>query len=276
MGFCLYVAAGVCLHNATNDEPSPQSSSDLHFILSAMNALGKKHNITKHFTAQLELDIEASGIENNTKRYTCRVTEDIHGGVPSIPMNGMLASRNGQPMTVDEMAAFSKKTSIWKEPLVESIFAADNTLKSDTRPDNVRFWNVQSVEYASSKKDTPPLKPFVPQFTPMMQLRDLASASCPRGATPRDPSCPFSKEPPLSAVPRDSSNTMQFPFRQAEQNPEKSWLPSMGYHAPPNGWDKPASNSSDQFNDYNQSSAGLDALLDGIDWTLEPDQNRSG
>lgn len=276
MGFCLYVAAGVCLHNATNEGPSPQSSSDLHFILSAMNAIGKKHNITKHFTAQLELDIEASGIEANNRPYTCRVAEDVHGGVPNIPMNGMLASRNGQPMTVDEMAAFSRKSSIWEEPLVESMFAADNTLKSNTRPDNVRFWNVQSVEYASSKQDTPSSKPFVPQFTPMLQLRDLASASCPRSATPGDAACPFSREPPQSDVPRDSSNTMQFPFRQAEQNPEKSWFPSVGYLAPPNGWEKPASDGSEQFNDYNQSSVALDALLDGIDWTLEPNQNGSG
>lgn len=63
-GFCLYVAAGVLVQDKKLDPSRVATLHNLDFLLSAMRALGKRHSITNHFTAQLELDIEASGIRN--------------------------------------------------------------------------------------------------------------------------------------------------------------------------------------------------------------------
>ncbi|ESZ92849.1 fungal specific transcription factor domain-containing protein [Sclerotinia borealis F-4128] len=63
IGFCLYVASGVILHDARKDRPNPQSASNLEFMMSAMKAVGKKHVIARHFAAQLELEIETQGLD---------------------------------------------------------------------------------------------------------------------------------------------------------------------------------------------------------------------
>jgi len=63
LGSCLYIAARVFIQHAKKDESRQLSISNLEFIATAMLAIGKKHPITKHFSAQLELDIEAAGIE---------------------------------------------------------------------------------------------------------------------------------------------------------------------------------------------------------------------
>ena len=62
MGFCLYVAGGVFIQDQKSDRQHPNSFANLEFLVAAMTAIGSRHSITKHFTAQLELDIEASGI----------------------------------------------------------------------------------------------------------------------------------------------------------------------------------------------------------------------
>ena len=60
MGFCLYTAASVFLRDLSTDRQDPQSLSNLEFLMQAMNALGKRHSVAKHFIAQLELNIEGS------------------------------------------------------------------------------------------------------------------------------------------------------------------------------------------------------------------------
>jgi len=62
IGFCLYVAAGVFLADERKDRASPNSRSNLEFILTAMRAIGKTHTVTQHFIAQIELDLDASGV----------------------------------------------------------------------------------------------------------------------------------------------------------------------------------------------------------------------
>ncbi|KAG9232542.1 fungal-specific transcription factor domain-containing protein [Amylocarpus encephaloides] len=135
MGFCLYVAGGVTLHDVMNKDPSPQSLGNLEFILAALNALGHRHAITKHFTAQLELDIEASGLDKgrrpscpspiwttdpnvlnppiNNMLETVGDKEDLvkatwpNDRVPSVPTIGLLAERSGRPMTLGEVHSFA-------------------------------------------------------------------------------------------------------------------------------------------------------------------------
>jgi hypothetical protein len=62
-GFCLYVAGGVFLQDIRKHRSNPQSTSNLEFIVSAMKALGNRHSVTKHFSAQLEFDIENSNLD---------------------------------------------------------------------------------------------------------------------------------------------------------------------------------------------------------------------
>ncbi|KAB8291561.1 hypothetical protein EYC80_006362 [Monilinia laxa] len=63
ISFCLYVASGVILQDVRKDKPSPQSASNLEFMVVAMKAVGKKHVIAKHFAAQLELEIGTQGVD---------------------------------------------------------------------------------------------------------------------------------------------------------------------------------------------------------------------
>ena len=62
MGFCLYVASGVFIQDLRNEQKSLRSMANLEFLISAMKALSKTHSIIPHFTAQVEIDIENSGI----------------------------------------------------------------------------------------------------------------------------------------------------------------------------------------------------------------------
>lgn len=64
MGFCLYVAAGVFIQDLRSEQKNLQSLTHLEFLISAMKAVGRKHMIAQNFVAQLELDIETSGIRD--------------------------------------------------------------------------------------------------------------------------------------------------------------------------------------------------------------------
>ncbi|RDW59491.1 hypothetical protein BP6252_12578 [Coleophoma cylindrospora] len=76
MGFCLYVAGGVFVHDIKLGQPSaPNSATNLDFILAAMRQIGKRHTITDHFTAQLEFDIEAAGILSSIPRYAKQMAQ---------------------------------------------------------------------------------------------------------------------------------------------------------------------------------------------------------
>lgn len=96
IGFCLYVAGGIFIQDLKSEAPSPHSGTSLEFLLAAMRAIGEKHSITQHFTAQLELDIEGAGLPG------CDNSTGKGGAVPNTPMNGLLADREGLPMTVGD------------------------------------------------------------------------------------------------------------------------------------------------------------------------------
>jgi hypothetical protein len=57
-----------------SDRPRPQSVTNLEFLLLAMRAIGTRHSITNHFTAQLELDMNAAGINDSVAE--CPVSFD--------------------------------------------------------------------------------------------------------------------------------------------------------------------------------------------------------
>jgi hypothetical protein len=88
------VAAGVLVQDKKLDPNRATSLNNLDFLLNAMRALGKKHTITNHFTAQLELDIEASGIRNPVP--------SARDSSPRVPV-GMYAERGGLCTIMDDM-----------------------------------------------------------------------------------------------------------------------------------------------------------------------------
>ena len=100
MVFCLYVAGGVFIQDQRSGEGNPQSKTDLEFILAAMKAIGNRHSITNYFTAQLEIDIESSGIRPHSGPQE-------QARRPNLPMNGLLPARNGVPMTVEDLHSLS-------------------------------------------------------------------------------------------------------------------------------------------------------------------------
>jgi len=112
MGLCLYVAAGVFIQDQRSDDRHAQSIPNLERILAALKAIGNRHPITKHFTAQLELDIESSGIRNHS-------TFTGKGGIPSTPMNGIDTTRRGVPMTFHDLPTYrpNSKNLMRVEPI---------------------------------------------------------------------------------------------------------------------------------------------------------------
>jgi hypothetical protein len=63
IGSPLYIAARVFVQQARLGENRLQCISNLEFLVAAMYTIGRRHPITNHFTAQLELDIETAGID---------------------------------------------------------------------------------------------------------------------------------------------------------------------------------------------------------------------
>jgi hypothetical protein len=70
------------------DRPRPQSTANLDFLLLAMRAIGIRHSITHHFTAQLELDMKAAGVTYNVAECPPSMVNKYgnHGGTLPAPM----------------------------------------------------------------------------------------------------------------------------------------------------------------------------------------------
>ena len=64
MAFCLYVGARVYVQYLKARRNDTQIQSSLEFILRAMHAMKRRNGLTESFIAQLDLDMEASGIPN--------------------------------------------------------------------------------------------------------------------------------------------------------------------------------------------------------------------
>lgn len=62
--FCLYVSARVFVQYLKAHPSDESVVSSLRFLLSAMNALKVKNPLTESFLAQLDVDLEGSGLES--------------------------------------------------------------------------------------------------------------------------------------------------------------------------------------------------------------------
>ncbi|RDL34407.1 Uncharacterized protein BP5553_07535 [Venustampulla echinocandica] len=107
MGFCLFVAAGVLLQDlkAGGQDPHPQSLMNLEFLVAALQAIGDRHTLTKHFTAQLELDIEVSGIYRS-QPDPCD-TEDVP--IYNNFIDGQFSQGKGAPLPFNIARSFTKR-----------------------------------------------------------------------------------------------------------------------------------------------------------------------
>ena len=63
ISFCLYVAARVFVQYLRSRPNEQQVRASLQFLLSAMQALRRKNPLTESFIAQLDVDIESSGVD---------------------------------------------------------------------------------------------------------------------------------------------------------------------------------------------------------------------
>jgi hypothetical protein len=64
VSFNLYVATGVLIEGCHSRETSQESRSNLDFLLTALQAIGRKHIVTQAFIAQLKIDLETAGISS--------------------------------------------------------------------------------------------------------------------------------------------------------------------------------------------------------------------
>ncbi|KAG4428531.1 hypothetical protein IFR05_015984 [Cadophora sp. M221] len=63
LGYCLYIAGIVYIYDLKQSQPpSPHSSSNLNFLLASLHAIRTFLPIMSHFSAQLELDLDAAGL----------------------------------------------------------------------------------------------------------------------------------------------------------------------------------------------------------------------
>jgi len=63
ISFCLYVAARVFVQYLKFRPKDHQMTSSLHFLLTAMEALKRRHPLTESFLVQLDLDLEGASID---------------------------------------------------------------------------------------------------------------------------------------------------------------------------------------------------------------------
>jgi hypothetical protein len=234
-GFCLYVAGGVLIQDQKLDQSRPQTLNNLDFLVSAMKALGKRHAITNHFTTQLELDIDAAGVGKSSNHPS---TNKV---IPNIPINGLIAERQGRPMTMEDLCSFAEFShgqvggyadaqngaetyhKLGVTPLTGILPASSRGVSprdspGTTVPPHLPHWNVsgkkpylsQNVRQDSSIPPSFTGASATTSFTPT--VNDVIDACSYSNFV--QPSAPIAGNTPSS----DSStpNTMQYPYRQAE------------------------------------------------------------
>ena len=81
MSFCLYVAARVYVQYLKAHPTDETTLSSLQFLLTAMNAFKAKNPLTGSFLAQLDVDLEGSGLEN--PRNVSKFSYGLQKGVVS-------------------------------------------------------------------------------------------------------------------------------------------------------------------------------------------------
>jgi hypothetical protein len=64
VSFNLYIATGVLIEGCQSPETSQESRSNLDFLLTALQAIGRTHVVTQAFIAQLKIDLESAGMSS--------------------------------------------------------------------------------------------------------------------------------------------------------------------------------------------------------------------
>jgi hypothetical protein len=299
MGFCLYVAGGVCLQNATSENPHAQSVGDLEFLLGAMNALGRRHSITKHFTAQLELEISATGLATEETLVSCYFNQkdDHNSEIPLVPMSGLIYGRAGLPMTVDEMRLLSSRATKFSDTNGAMDKASPDMSNSPTNSNepnyNTDHFPPTATVGTSGVSETDALysnKPGVvepparvvssfPSFTPMLLhtfTKGLFSGADKHSKSVAD------EIPNPNVLDPQPSYPLKFPFRQNGQGYQPdgaydTWAQSQPQPQPqprpPPDLDpsaflfaNPTWFDAESLNNAPPPNSELDALLDGIQW----------
>jgi hypothetical protein len=114
-----------------------------------MRAIGRKHSITKHFIAQLELDIDAAGFLKSPPGPPKKSPV-----IPNLPINGLLVDRNGQSMTFEDMQSFHTTSS--SDRGSSDVGAAQN---AKLTPASDSMANESRVTSAGDSPDPIPINP---------------------------------------------------------------------------------------------------------------------
>lgn len=263
VGFCLYVAAGVFLKDQkSSTRPNPQNVVNIEFLQAAMSAIGLKHSITKHFSTQLELDIEAIGLKPSK-----------HAGdanhIPNIPINGLLADRNGVPMTVDNLNHYAS-TAVPSSSVGASGSQFTIRLGSSVMDCTSHMGIIPIRSDSSSAADSPnDPQPHWTGTVPLMTgLKGTADDSRKRS------SVEISASPKFATPDSGTSSTMQFTYRQATDITGQGNPVDMFPWAEPNPFTTPSEWSAPGASaDKYDLAEGVESFLQNNGWDHDPITN---
>tara|TARA_R110002060_G_scaffold52206_1_gene63142 strand:+ start:1413 stop:2222 length:810 start_codon:yes stop_codon:yes gene_type:complete len=263
VGFCLYVAAGVFLKDQKSARPNPQNVVNIEFLQAAMSAIGLKHSITKHFSTQLELDVEAAGLK--PPKHAGNVNR-----IPNTPINGLLADRNGVPMTVDNLhhyASAAVPTSrVGGDGAQFTIRSGGSVTECASHMGGIIPILSDSSSAAESPNDAQPH--WTGSAPSMNGLKAKPDDS-------RNKSSVDNSGSPNFATPDSgTSNTMQFPFRQSSDTTSQGKSVDLFPWAEPNPfttpseWGAPGA-SADKYD----LAEGVESFLQNNGWDHDPIMN---
>ncbi|KAG4433416.1 hypothetical protein IFR05_011102 [Cadophora sp. M221] len=253
VGFCLYVAAGVFLKDQKSDKPNPQNIVNIEFLLAAMSAIGLKHSITRHFSAQLELDVEAAGLKTSKTSGS-----QIH--IPNTPINGLLADRNGVPMTVDNLnhyASTAVPTSSIGGDGAQFTITNGGSISSCVANMGIMPMRSDSSSAAESPND--------PQWNASCPL--MTGLNPKPGDNQKNPSVDKAASPNFGTPNSVDSNPIQLPHRQADTAGQTNSVDMFPWAEPnpfvtPSHWETAA----DKFD----LAEGVESFLQNNGWDHDP------
>jgi hypothetical protein len=251
--------------------------------------LGTRHSITKHFTAQLELEISAAGLATEETRISCHFPQngDQHTEFPPVPMSGLLYKRAGKPMTVDEMQVLSSRANKFNDATAvgdsSSSKMSNSSRANSTDPKlnadpfsqpTVGTSGVSKVDgiYTNTPGVLEPAARVVssfPSFTPMLSHTKVSFPGIDSHSRSVADEIPNPESFPLKFSFRPSNQSYQpaashewsqpQPQSQTQPRPPPESEPSAFFFANPTWFDP------DSLNNLPANSE-LDDLLDGIQW----------
>jgi hypothetical protein len=151
VSFNLYVATGVLIEGCHSPETSQESQSNLDFLLTALQAIGRKHIVTQAFMAQLKIDLEIAGISNLFGEIDVSHTKDhLHSSMLIYTQKRKNVFTMGAP-AIDARSFKNRVAEFSADVLNQSIFSTGIS----------RTVNGTSESCGTSDKDsaTPPQDP---------------------------------------------------------------------------------------------------------------------